>query len=125
MPDREARRYDEDTPCYVISIAADLVDVHEQTLRHYERLGLVIPSRSQGRIRLYSQRDIEHVRQIKRLMDELGVNLAGVEVIMRMRNRMAQMEQEMEQLRLEMEQEIERLRRALTEDSDDDDEENT
>src|SRR3990170_6684579 len=125
MPDREAKRYDEDTPCYVISIAADLVDVHEQTLRHYERLGLVIPSRSQGRIRLYSQRDIEHVRQIKRLMDELGVNLAGVEVIMRMRNRMAQMEQEMEQLRLEMEQEIERLRGALPEDSADDDEENT
>ena len=58
-------------------------------------------------------------------MDELGVNLAGVEVIMRMRNRMAQMEQEMEQLRLEMEQEIERLRSALPEDSCDDDEENT
>ncbi|MBI4301736.1 MAG: helix-turn-helix transcriptional regulator [Chloroflexi bacterium] len=91
MEDREA--------CYVISIAARIVGVHAQTLRYYERLGLIAPSRSRGRIRLYSNEDIEKVRMIQRLMDELGVNLAGVEVILRMRQRIAQMERELEELR--------------------------
>ena len=71
-------------PIYVISVAAAILEVHPQTLRYYERAGLVQPSRSRGNIRLYSQSDIERLRLIQRLMDDLGVNLAGVEVIMNM-----------------------------------------
>ena len=72
---------------FVISVAARLVGLHEQTLRYYERAGLVEPARSKGRIRLYSLHDLERVRQIRRLTDEMGVNLAGVEVIMRLTDR--------------------------------------
>ncbi len=90
---------DENEPCYVISIAAQLVEVHPQTLRYYERAGLVRPSRSRGNIRLYSPRDIERLRLIQRLMDDLGVNLAGVEVIMNMTERVRELEEEVERLR--------------------------
>jgi len=71
-------------PHYAIGVAARLVDLHPQTLRHYEELGLVMPQRSQGNIRLYSPRDIERLRKITRLTQELGVNLAGVEIILRL-----------------------------------------
>ena len=84
---------------FVISVAARLVGVHEQTLRYYERAGLVDPARSRGRIRLYSLRDIERVRQIRRLTDDLGVNLAGVEVILRLTDRIRELEAEIERLR--------------------------
>ncbi len=104
-----------DEPCYVISIAAKLVELHPQTLRYYERLGLVSPSRSKGNVRLYSLRDIEQLRRITRLVDELGVNLAGVEVILNMTERMEQMQQEMDAVRAELEAEIERLRQLLGE----------
>lgn len=104
-----------DEPCYVISIAAKLVDLHPQTLRYYERLGLVVPSRTKGRVRLYSPSDVERLQRISRLVDELGVNLAGVEVILNMTERMAEMQQEMEALRVELEAEIERLRQLLDE----------
>lgn len=104
-----------DEPCYVISIAAKLVELHPQTLRYYERLGLVVPSRSKGNVRLYSLSDIERLQRITRLVDELGVNLAGVEVILNMTQRMEQMQQEMDQLRVEMEAEVERLRRLVDE----------
>jgi MerR family transcriptional regulator/heat shock protein HspR len=77
---------------FVISVAARLVGVHEQTLRYYERAGLVEPARSKGRIRLYSLDDLERVRQIRRLTDEMGVNLAGVEVIMRLTDRIRALE---------------------------------
>ena len=86
-------------PCYVISVAARLLGMHVQTLRYYERAGLLTPSRSRGNLRLYSEQDIQRVREVKRLMDDLGVNLAGAEVILRMRDRMAQMEEELQQLR--------------------------
>lgn len=79
-------------PCYVISIAARLLGVHQQTLRYYERAGLIEPRRSRGNIRLYSQADLQRVRQAQRLIDELGVNLAGVEVIVRMGNRIRDLE---------------------------------
>lgn len=92
-------------PRYVISIAARIIGVHAQTLRYYERMGLIEPSRSQGNIRLYSNRDVERLRQVKTLMNDLGVNLAGVEVILRMAQRMAEMERQMR----EMEQEIKRI----------------
>lgn len=85
--------------CFVISVAARLLNVHPQTLRYYERAGLIAPSRSRGNIRLYSTRDIERAQQIKRLIEDLGVNLAGVEVIMKLTERIREMEQEIETLR--------------------------
>jgi MerR family transcriptional regulator/heat shock protein HspR len=88
-----------DEPLYVISIAARMLGVQTHTLRYYERLGLLEPSRTKGKIRLYSQRDIERVQTIKRLMEDLGVNLAGVEVIMNMNQRMLEMQRENEYLR--------------------------
>lgn len=77
---------------FVISIAARLVGLHEQTLRYYERAGLLEPARSKGRIRLYSLHDLERVRQIRRLTEDLGVNLAGVEVILRLTDRIRELE---------------------------------
>jgi MerR family transcriptional regulator/heat shock protein HspR len=92
----------EDEPCYVISVAARMVGMHAQSLRNYERVGLIRPSRSRGRVRYYSQSDIERLRNIQRMMQDLGVNLAGVEVIMNMRETMARMEREMDRLREEL-----------------------
>ena len=92
-------------PCYVISIAARMVGVQAHTLRYYERQGLVNPSRSEGNIRLYSEEDIGRIRHVKTLMEELGLNLAGVEVILRMSERMAEMKRQLE----EKEAEIRRL----------------
>lgn len=91
---------------YIISVAAQKAEVHEQTLRHYERLGLIAPVRkgeSPHSPRLYSDHDIERVVHIRSLMRDLGVNLAGVEAILHMKDRM-------EQMRLTMEQEIANLR---------------
>src|SRR5437667_7314252 len=85
---------------YIISVAAQRADVHEQTLRHYERLGLISPARkgeSPHSPRLYSDRDIERVIHIRSLMRDLGVNLAGVEAILHMRDRMEQLQEEVEQ----------------------------
>jgi MerR family transcriptional regulator/heat shock protein HspR len=87
---------------FVISVAARLVGVHEQTLRYYERAGLVEPARSKGRIRLYSLHDLERVRQIRRLTDEMGVNLAGVEVIMRLTDRIRELEGTIDELQAEV-----------------------
>ena len=92
-------------PCYVISIAAIMLGIHAQTLRYYERVGLIAPSRSRSNIRLYSDEDIEKTRRIKDLIDNLGVNLAGVEVIMHMTERMVEMQRRIE----EMETELKRL----------------
>ena len=92
----------DDEPCYVISVAARMVGLHAQSLRNYERIGLIRPGRSRGRVRLYSDADIQHVRNIQRLVQDLGVNLAGVEVIMNMRGRMQRMEREMDLLRQEL-----------------------
>ncbi len=101
-------------PVYVISIAAKLVEMHPQTLRMYERLGLVKPARTGHNIRLYSDEDIERLRQIQRLT-QVGVNLAGVEMVLELIGRMEQMRQElqehMEQRQRELEEEVERLRR--------------
>ena len=73
-----------DEPHYSIGVAARLVDLHPQTLRQYEALGLVVPQRSRGNMRFYSPRDIERLRKISRLTQELGVNLAGVGIILRL-----------------------------------------
>jgi MerR family transcriptional regulator/heat shock protein HspR len=93
-------------PCYVISVAARMLGVRTHTLRYYERIGLVEPSRTRGNARLFSASDIERLRKAQMLMDDLGVNLAGIDVILRMTNRMAEMEEEMAQ----MQKEIKRLK---------------
>ncbi len=86
-------------PVYLISVVANMLGIHPQTLRQYEREGLVEPSRTQGRMRLYSQADIDRMKLILRLTRNMGINLAGVDVILRLRDTMDKMEQEMEQLR--------------------------
>lgn len=96
----------EDVPAFVISVAARMVGMHAQTLRYYERAGLIMPSRSRGNIRLYSQTDINRMRQIQRLINDLGVNLAGAEVIIRLADRISNLEGENQAL----EQELQRLR---------------
>ncbi len=83
---------------FAISVAARLLGVHAQTLRAYERQGLIVPSRTKGRIRLYSVDDIRRAQQVRRLIDDLGVNLAGVEVILRLTERIRALEAQVEQL---------------------------
>ncbi len=104
---------EKDQPRYVISVAAQILGVHPQTLRLYEREGLVEPKRTGGKIRLYSEHDIDRVRRIMRLTNDLGVNLAGAEAILNMRERLMQMFNEMEQMRRLMYAEMESLRREL------------
>jgi MerR family transcriptional regulator/heat shock protein HspR len=111
-------RYEEQEPCYVISVAARMVGLHAQSLRHYERMGLVRPSRSQGRQRLYSQSDVNRLRHIQRLIQDLGVNLAGVEVVMHMNERMRQMEYEMQCLRQELQSYRDRILPVVAESED-------
>ncbi len=96
----------DEEPRYVISIAARMLGTQAHTLRYYERIGIIEPSRSRGNIRLYSERDIAHLRQVKGLMDDLGISLAGVEVILRMTRRINELQRHIE----ELESELERLR---------------
>jgi MerR family transcriptional regulator, heat shock protein HspR len=104
-------------PCFTIGVVQAMVGLHPQTLRHYERLGLVRPHRSDGKIRMYSAKDLERIALIKRWIDEFGVNLAGVEVMLRMQESMEQlradMEREMLEMRNQYEGEIRRLKDAL------------
>lgn len=102
-------------PIYVISVAAKMVGLHPQTLRHYEEMGLVKPGRTDGNIRLYSPVDIDRLRQINRLTNELGVNLAGVQIILDMRERLQRLQLELENKEAELGAEISRLRRRLIE----------
>ena len=90
-------QYDE--PLYLISIVSKMLKIHPQTLRQYERENLICPSRSNGRIRLYSQRDIDRIKLILRLTRELGVNLAGVDIILRLKKNVDTMESEIAGLR--------------------------
>jgi len=93
-------KYDE--PVYLISIVAKILDIHPQTLRQYERENLICPSRSNGRIRLYSERDVDKIKLILRLTRELGVNLAGVDIILRLKENVDSMEKEIASLRHEV-----------------------
>jgi MerR family transcriptional regulator/heat shock protein HspR len=102
----------ESKPRYVISVAARMIGIEAHTLRYYERLGLVAPERSSGNIRLYSEEDIDRLRYIKALMSDCGVNLAGVEVALRLMWRMKEMQQQLE----EMERRIDRAAEAEMED---------
>lgn len=94
---------DRDRALYVISVASELAGVHPQTLRMYERKGLLRPARTEGRARRYSERDIEHVRLIQSLTQERGVNLAGVEMVMELTRRNEELQARLESLRAEAE----------------------
>ncbi len=87
-----------DEPCFVISVAARIVGVHAQTLRYYERVGLIWPSRTVGRQRLYSVADIERLRRVKALTEDMGINLAGAEVALKLMARIEELEQTVQQL---------------------------
>ncbi|MDO8579172.1 MAG: MerR family transcriptional regulator [Dehalococcoidales bacterium] len=91
-----------DTPRYVISIAAEMVGVPTYTLRYYEKIGIMEPSRSKGNIRLYSDRDIAFIRRVKTLMEDLGINLAGVEVILRMSQQMMELQSQLERMEIKI-----------------------
>ncbi len=92
----------QEEPCFVISIAARMVGVHAQTLRYYERVGLIWPSRTVGRQRLYSPSDIDRLRRIKAFTEEMGMNLAGAEVALKLVERIDQLEHEVEMLSQEV-----------------------
>ncbi|MFC1870037.1 MerR family transcriptional regulator [Chloroflexota bacterium] len=89
-------------PRYVISIAAGMLGIRSHTLRYYEKIGVIKPYRSQGNVRLYSERDIAQLHRVKTLMDDMGINLAGVEVILRMTQRMLELQRRLEELESEM-----------------------
>ncbi|MCW5937402.1 MAG: helix-turn-helix transcriptional regulator [Fimbriimonadaceae bacterium] len=100
-------------PVYMIGVAAELCGVHPQTLRQYERLGLVVPARVGTKNRLYSDEDVQRVRRIQRLTQQLGVNLAGVEIILRLLDEMDEQrmdfEQQMEDYATEVEQRVQNM----------------
>jgi MerR family transcriptional regulator, heat shock protein HspR len=105
---------------FMISVAAELADMHPQTLRMYEARGLITPKRSPKKTRLYSQNDVERLRRIQRMTSEEGLNLAGVEAVLEMEVQVARMRSELERMRrrtkeleLQMNEEVERVRRSL------------
>lgn len=100
---------------YTISIIAGMLGVHPQTLRMYERHGLIKPQRSKGNTRLYSEADLERFRQILNLTRDMGVNLAGVEIILEMRRRLSRMEQEFSDLIRFVQEELSREDRGVSE----------
>ena len=100
-----------DRPRYMISVAADLVGMHPQTLRIYESKGLVRPKRTPGNTRLYSEADLERLRLIQRLTTELGLNLAGVETVIRLEDELAQARRRLDRLEREMREELRNVHR--------------
>lgn len=90
--------HDKDTPVYVISVAAELAGMHAQTLRQYDRLGIVTPSRTRGGGRRYSQRDVEMLREVQRLSQEDGISLPGITRIMQLQDQMSAMQLRIEEL---------------------------
>jgi MerR family transcriptional regulator/heat shock protein HspR len=117
---QEAERIDEERGVFMISVAAELAAMHPQTLRMYETRGLITPKRSPKNTRLYSQADVELLRRIQRMTSEEGLNLAGVETVLDLEQRLERMRAEMARVRkraAEMEskmtQELERLRKSV------------
>lgn len=94
---------DDSEPRYVISVVARMLSMQTHTLRYYERIGVIEPARSQGNIRLYSERDVALLRRVKTLMEDMGVNLAGVEVILHLTQQIAQLQQRLEETEAELE----------------------
>ncbi len=93
-----------DEPVYLISVVAKVLTIHPQTLRQYEREGLVNPSRTDGKMRLYSQRDIDRIKMILRLTRDLGVNLAGVDVVMQLKEKLDEYESAIDDLKAQIEE---------------------
>jgi len=106
----------DDSPRYMISVAADLVGMHPQTLRIYEQKGLVRPKRTSGNTRLYSDADLERLRTIQRLTTELGLNLAGVELVLRMEDQLNRMQGRMERIERQMREEIDKVHKQYRRD---------
>ena len=92
--------YGYDEPMYLISVVAKILSIHPQTLRQYEREGLIEPGRTDGKMRLYSQRDIDKIKTILRLTRDLGVNLAGVDIILRLKDRLDDQDREIEEMKI-------------------------
>ena len=101
----------DDRPRYMISVAAELVGMHPQTLRIYESRGLVRPGRTPGGTRLYSDHDLERLREIQRLTTELGLNLAGVQRVLTLEDEMRRLRARVERLEAQMREEVERVHR--------------
>ncbi len=97
-------RPEDNEPRYVISVAARMLGIQTHTLRYYEKIGIIEPSRSRGNIRLYSDKDIAYLKQLKTLMSDLGINLAGVEVILRLAERLAELQRRIDELESELRQ---------------------
>ena len=89
---------DRSRPLYMIGVVAEMVKIHPQTLRTYEKKGLIRPSRTEGKTRMYSPEDVEEISRVTRLARDLGVNLAGIEIILKMRRRMLDMQARIEEL---------------------------
>ena len=101
----------DDHPRYMISVAAELVGMHPQTLRVYETKGLVRPRRTPGNTRLYSEADLERLRLIQRLTTELGLNLAGVETVLRLQDELGRLRARLARLETDMREEVQRVHR--------------
>ena len=99
----------DDRPRYMISVAAELVGMHPQTLRIYEAKGLVRPKRTAGNTRLYSERDVERLRVIQKLTTELGLNLSGVELVLKLEDQLQRMLARIERLEREKREAVERV----------------
>src|SRR5204862_4644118 len=106
----------DDRPRYMISVAAELVGMHPQTLRMYEQKGLVRPQRTAGNTRLYSEADLERLRLIQRLTTELGLNLAGVEAVLGLEEQLQRMQARMERLESEMREAIQQVHKQYRRD---------
>ena len=106
----------DDSARYMISVAADLVGMHPQTLRIYEQKGLVRPKRTAGNTRLYSDADLERLRTVQRLTTEFGLNLAGVELVLRMEDQLQRMQARMDRIERQMRDEIDKVHRQYRRD---------
>jgi MerR family transcriptional regulator, heat shock protein HspR len=116
----DAERIDEDRGVFMISVAAELAEMHPQTLRMYEARGLIMPKRSPKNTRLYSQSDVERLRRIQQMTNDEGLNLAGVETVLamerrleRMRSEMARMRKRTAEIEARLTEELERVRKSL------------
>jgi MerR family transcriptional regulator, heat shock protein HspR len=106
----------DDRPRYMISVAAEIIGMHPQTLRIYESKGLVRPGRTAGGTRLYSERDLERLRVIQRLTTELGLNLAGVQRVLALEDEMQKLRSRVERLERQMRDEVERVHKQYRRD---------
>jgi MerR family transcriptional regulator/heat shock protein HspR len=106
----------DDRPRYMISIAADLVGMHPQTLRIYEAKGLIRPKRTAGNTRLYSEADLDRLRLIQQLTNEFGLNLAGVEQVLRLRDEVRHMRRQLDRMERQMREAIDQVHRQYRRD---------